>query len=93
LLNPLAQSLLLNPFQETRTMSNHARNSTLKLVLVAAALFVSAIATSSPAHAGRGHFRQDTRNCVPEIDAGTASSAIALAVGGLALLRDRSRRR
>jgi len=69
-------------------MSNHARNHTLKLVLVAAALFVSA--TASPAHAGG--FRQD-RNCVPEIDASVASSAIALAVGGLALLRDRYRRR
>ena len=78
-----------NPFSEVPTMSNHARNRTLKLVLVAAALFVSA--TASPAHAGG--FRQDNRNCVPEIDASVASSAIALAVGGLALLRDRYRRR
>jgi hypothetical protein len=72
-------------------MPKHARTRTLKLAFVAAALFVSAIATSSTAHAGL--FDQGgTRNCVPEIDASVASSAIALAVGGLALLRDRSRR-
>lgn len=82
-------------------MSNHARNRSLKLVIVATALFVGALATYSPAEAGgsRGHrsfkfqkYQKTDRNCVPEIDPGAASSAIALALGGLALLRDRSRR-
>ena len=33
------------------------------------------------------------RNCVPEIDPGTASSALSLVLGGVAMLVDRRRKR
>jgi len=66
---------------------------------IAAALVVTT-ASSADAwgrHHGRGgrfFFKKPPRQCraVPELDPGAAGTAIALASGGLAMLRDRRRK-
>ena len=68
----------------------------LKVAAVATAALVLATVTASPAAAGGGHEGNNhgTRdgNCVPEIDPGTAGSALSLVLGGVAMLADRRRK-
>jgi len=68
----------------------------LKVAGIATAALVLATVTASPAAArDRNWGEHDTRggNCVPEIDPGTAGSALSLALGGIAMLADRRRKR
>jgi len=68
----------------------------LKVAGIATAALVLATVTASPAAAmGSHHWRHAIkgRNGVPEIDPGTAGSALSLALGGIAMLADRRRKR
>ena len=57
---------------------------------IAAAAVVASIATPDAAHAW---FSDHYSNSAPEVDPSTLGSAIALAMGGLAVLGDKLRRR
>jgi hypothetical protein len=69
------------------------RTQLLSTIAIAAAFLLASVAMPETADAWIWWNRNPPTNGAPEVDPSTLSSAIALAMGGLAVLGDKLRRR